>query len=58
MQLINTPDTLKDENLSAAANLFEYLLKNKLDSVKVHEAAMMTVEDEEDFKQIDVATIE
>ena len=58
LQLINTPDTLKDENLSAAANLFEYLLKNKLDLIKVHKETMMTIEDEEYFKQIDQATIE
>ena len=56
LQLIDTPDTLKDENFSKAANLFEYLLKNKLDAVKANNDALMTLEDEDDFEQIDEAT--
>ena len=57
LQLIDTPDTLKDENFSRAANLFEYLLQNKLDAVKANDDALMTFENEDNFEQIDEATI-
>ena len=52
LQLITSPDALEDDNFSRAANLLEYLLKNKLDAVKANNAALMTLEDEENFKQI------
>ena len=57
LQLIESPDTLQDDNLPTAVKLFEYLLRNKLDSIKVQEQAMMKSQDEDDFKQIDEAAI-
>jgi hypothetical protein len=56
--LIETPDKLENENYCRAADLFEYLLKNKLDAIKIIEDGLMTMdEEEEDFEQDDEATI-
>jgi hypothetical protein len=56
--LIETPDKLENENYCRAADLFEYLLKNKLDAIKILEDGLMTMdEEEEDFEQDDEATI-
>ena len=53
LQLIASPDTLQHENFSRAANLLEYLLKKKLDAVKVVDEPLMTLEAEEEFKEMD-----
>ena len=57
LDLIASPDTLKDKNFSRAANLLEYLLKKKLDAVNVVDESLMTLEAEEEFKEMDDATI-
>ena len=57
LDLIASPDTLKDENFSRASILLEYLLKNKIDAVKVIEYPFMTLEAEEELKVMDNATI-
>ena len=54
--LVDTPDRLQNDNFSRAADLFENLLKNKTDAVKANNDGLMTI-DEEDFEQIDEATI-
>ena len=56
--LIKIPDKLENEDFCRAADLFEYLLKNKLDAIKLINDGLMTINDEEeDFEQDDEATI-
>ena len=55
-KLIDSPDTLEDENFSRAATLLEYLLKKKL-GVKILSQPFMTSEIDEEFKEMDDAFI-
>ena len=56
-QLIQSPDTLEDDNFCRAASILEYLLKKKLDGIKIQSFPKMTSEMEEEFKEMDDAVI-
>ena len=56
-ELIDSLDTLEDDNFSHAATILEYLLKKKLDGIKITSERTMTSDIEEEFKEMEDAVI-